>query len=225
MMTVELFDMSGNPLETLYRAARRCYSADIGTPELKDKSAMADLVRKCIKSGHTSILEHVVFNFHIEGISRACSHQLVRHRMASYAQQSQRYADAQHKYVTPPSMSRDANLHAAYVDVLEKAFAAYDALVEAGVPKEDARYLLPQAVSTSIVVTMNARELYESFFPLRLCTRAQWEIREVAWHMLSRCRCLLPEVFASAGARCDMLGYCPESNGCGRYPTWEASRS
>ena len=215
-MDVSIISVTANPLETLYKAARRCYSEDSGIPKEADPASMSKLVKRCMRSGHTSILEHVSFTFHIDGISRACSHQLVRHRMASYAQQSQRYADAQQSYVTPPSMVRDANLHAAYVDVMKKAFEAYSALVELGVPKEDARYLLPQASATSIVVTMNARELRENFFPLRLCLRAQWEIRQVAFEMLSRCRCLLPQVFDDAGARCDILGYCPETNGCGR---------
>lgn len=216
---VELFRMTPDPLETVYRVARRCYSGEDGIPEAAEPQAMVCTVKSVIQSGHTSVLEHVSFTFHVSGISRACSHQLVRHRLASYAQQSQRYAYAQHQYVVPPSISGRPNTLAFYQDYMNKVLENYDELVAMGIPKEDARYILPNAVATSIVVTMNARELYESFLPLRLCMRAQWEIREVAWQMFNHCRSTFGAIFNDAGARCAILGYCPEKKSCGKCPT------
>ena len=217
------------PLDTIYLAARRCYAAGLECPELPETEdrdynagAMESTVLHAVESGHTSILEHASFTFHIEGISRACSHQLVRHRMASYAQQSQRYAAAQDAVAVPPSIKANENALRFYEDACASAMRAYEAMAALGIPKEDARYLLPQSVATSMIVTMNARELYEHFFPLRMCSRAQWEIREVARRM----RDLILEqdslafLFRRTGASCDLLGYCPEgARGCGRKPS------
>lgn len=216
---VDLIRVTQEPLEVVYRAARRCYSAGNDIPEAAEPSVMAKTVKRVLQSGHTSVLEHVNFTFHVAGISRACSHQLVRHRIASYSQQSQRYADAQHQFVIPPSIGGRPNTLAFYQDFMNKVLEHYDALVAMGIPKEDARYILPSAIATSIVVTMNARELYETVLPLRLCLRAQWEIREVAWQMFNHCRNTFGAVFNDAGARCDLLGYCPEAKSCGRKPS------
>lgn len=174
------------------------------------------LIRFLIKAGHMSAIEHATFTFAIEGVSRACTHQLVRHRMASFNQQSQRYvklADT-FTYITPPSITENAELKAAFEAQVEAAFRAYKDLLDSGVEAEDARYILPQAGETKIVVTMNARELLH-FFALRCCNRAQWEIRELAVAMLDIVTPIAPTVFATAGPGC-VRSACPEgSMACG----------
>lgn len=174
--------------------------------------------------GHASVLEHVVFTFGVEGISRAASHQLVRHRIASYSQQSQRYVTADFGYVTPGTIGEadgrrgkkgDAGLAAQFHDHMERSAALYAKLVEGGIPAEDARFVLPNASETRILVTMNARELHH-FFALRLCRRAQWEIREAALRMFRLAAGHAPLLFEGAGPGC-VRGKCPEGEfGCGK---------
>ncbi|EWG06444.1 MAG: thymidylate synthase, flavin-dependent [Candidatus Aramenus sulfurataquae] len=159
-------------------------------------------IKDAILHGYWSVLEHSVYTFSIEGISRVASHQLVRHRVASYTQMSHRFAkpvDEYYQPVTPPSAEKRAGelIQRAYED----AYKHYYELLSAGVPEEDARYVLPNAVNTNVVVTMNARELY-NFFSLRLCSRAQWEIRAVAWQMLEEVRRVHPRLFKYAGPNC-----------------------
>jgi thymidylate synthase (FAD) len=159
-------------------------------------------IKDAILHGYWSVLEHSVYTFSIEGISRVASHQLVRHRIASYTQMSHRFAkpvDEYYQPVVPPSAEKRANeiTKKAYED----AYAHYYELLSAGVPEEDARYVLPNGVNTNVVVTMNARELY-NFFALRLCSRAQWEIRAVAWQMLEEVRRVHPRLFKYAGPNC-----------------------
>lgn len=139
------------------------------------------------------------------------SHQLVRHRIASYTQQSQRYVayDALEKFVMPPNIAKNAEAKKVFDDALEKISEAYRKLLDMGIPKEDARFILPNAAKTNIIVTMNAREL-RHFFNLRCCNRAQWEIREVAIEMLRQARKAAPALFENAGPTCVELGYCPE---------------
>jgi len=164
-----------------------------------------------------SLLPHLGYTFAVEKISRACSHQLVRHRAASFSQQSQRYITVKRlseRIVTPPSVA------AAGADEFNKLVGevseAYQRLVEQGVPKEDARFILPNAVETSLLMTMDGRSLLH-FFGLRCCNRAQWEIRALADRMLEEARAAEPEVFNSAGPYCYQLGYCPEGRfTCGR---------
>ncbi|NON61995.1 FAD-dependent thymidylate synthase [Acidianus sp. RZ1] len=158
-------------------------------------------IRDAITHGYWSVLEHSSYTFSIEGISRVASHQLVRHRIASYTQMSHRFAkpvDEYYKPVIPPSIKkRSEQAEQAY----NSAYEAYFSLLEEGVPEEDARYVLPNGVNTNVVVTMNARELY-NFFALRLCSRAQWEIREVAWKMLEEVKKVHPILFKYAGPNC-----------------------
>ncbi len=160
--------------------------------------------------GHFSVLEHASFTFGIEGISRACSHQLVRHRLASYSQQSQRYVSQKERFeaVTPPSIACRPELRERYEGLLEEIHRVYGQFLDAGVPAEDARFVLPNAAATKLVVTMNARELHH-FFNLRCCRRAQWEIRAVARDMLRLVRRKAPVLFAKAGPGC-LRGACPE---------------
>ena len=233
-LRVKLLQMTENPLSLIYAACRQCYSAsfagDIFEKEINDKEKES-FVKKIVESGHESPLEHVKFTFAIEGVSRALTHQLVRHRIASYSQQSQRYVKVENfGYVIPPSIKEDEELREEFVRIMKEIQASYKKILkrfkEKGITGEkanqDARYILPQAVETKIVVTMNCRELLH-FFEQRCCMRAQWEIRNLANEMLKICKLHLPAVFSNAGPKCERLGYCPEGEKftCGRYPLKE----
>jgi thymidylate synthase (FAD) len=194
-------------------AARLCYSAsNIDTLLQLEPDAAARLIRKVLGLGHLSVLEHVTCSFGIEGISRACSHQLVRHRVASYSQQSQRYVSHKEPFeaVLPKSVKDDPALSARFEELMGHIHTIYAELLDAGVPAEDARFVLPNAATTKIVVSMNARELHH-FFALRCCRRAQWEIRAMATQMLHQCRTLSPVLFEQAGPPC-LDGPCPEGS-------------
>ena len=168
-------------------------------------------IRQVTGYGHASVIEHASFTFSIEDVSRAMTHQLVRHRVASYTQQSQRYVtyDTIEKYVTPPSIGQNVEAKKIFDGALEKISETYQKLLEMTIPKEDARFILPNAAKTNIMVTMNAREL-RHFFNLRCCARAQWEIREVATEMLKQAKKAAPALFENSGPSCVELGYCPE---------------
>jgi thymidylate synthase (FAD) len=204
-MDVRLLYHTPDPERAVAAAARLCY-APVGAAELLE-SMSDEAVRKVLKtiitSGHTSALEHASYTFAIDGVSRAMTHQLVRHRLASYNQQSQRYVSYAEEptFVVPPSVQEDPKALGIFEKAAQAAFAAYRDLMEAGVPAEDARYLLPNAMETKIVVTMNIRELLH-FFELRCCKRAQWEIREVALAMLELVEPTAPYIFMDAGASC-----------------------
>ena len=221
-MRVTLVSHTPDPEKVCNRAAGVCVSAG----EVKgDKHLMHALA-----SGHDSVLEHASFTFSVEGVSRACSHQLVRHRLASFAQQSQRYVRMDgFDYVVPESIKDSKTIWRNeytgdeistlewYEKIMREWGEEYDSLIKAGIPEEDARYILPNACTTNIIVTMNAREL-RHFLSLRLCTRAQWEIRQLAEKMLDCVREVAPTLFEDVGPRCKALGFCPESKGCGRMP-------
>jgi len=166
--------------------------------------------------GHLSVLEHASFTFGVDGISRVTSHQLVRHRLASYSQQSQRYVKfSAPEYVVPETIATDEERRGRFVSAMEGLFRLYSDLVKAGVPAEDARFLLPNAACTRIIITMNARELLH-FFRLRCCERAQWEIREMATEMLVLAREKAPFIFRDSGPAC-VTGPCSEGEmTCGR---------
>ena len=185
MIKVKLLEHTPHPERVVAMAARLCYSA-AGAEELAEKMTdeqVEKLVDKIIQMGHASTMEHVSFTFGIEGVSRVLTHQLVRHRLASYSQQSQRYvAEHDFEYILPPSIAERPEASERFKALMENIQQAYNDLVEAGVPKEDARYVLANATETKIVVTMNARSLMH-FFNLRCCNRAQWEIRELAYKM------------------------------------------
>ena len=204
-MDVRLLNHTPDPERAIAAAARLCY-APVGAAELTETMS-DDAVRRVLKtiitSGHTSALEHASYTFAIDGVSRALTHQLVRHRLASYNQQSQRYVTYAEEptFVTPPSVAEDPVAAEAFAAATRAAFDAYRALVDAGVPAEDARYLLPNAMETKIVVTMNIRELFH-FFELRCCKRAQWEIRDLALLMLALVEPTAPYIFMDAGASC-----------------------
>jgi thymidylate synthase (FAD) len=169
------------------------------------------IIKRVTGYGHASVIEHASFTFSIEGVSRAMTHQLVRHRIASFTQQSQRYVtyDTLEKYVTPQSISENAEAKDIFDRTLERISETYQKLLNMGIPKEDARFILPNAAKTNIIVTMNARELLH-FFNLRCCARAQWEIRETAIEMLRQAKKATPALFENAGPSCVQLGYCLE---------------
>ena len=231
---VELVASTPDPMAVIYAAFRQCYHAGfVGDMHTKlvdgDISAekQAAFIRKVMESGHASPIEHVSFTFAIEGVSRALTHQLVRHRIASFSQQSQRYVDgSDFDYILPPAFAKIPEAKARFEKLLDEVGDAYQELKQiledngrGEKAKEDARFVLPQATESKIVVTMNCRSLI-NFFEHRCCTRAQWEIREMANQMLKICRDELPCVFEDAGARCEKLKYCPEGEKftCGRYP-------
>ena len=218
-MKVNLMWHTPNPERVVAMAARLCYSP-VGAKELAENMSDAqveNLVRKIIGLGHASTMEHVSFTFAIEGVSRVLSHQLVRHRIASYSQQSQRYvSEHDFEFIVPPSVKGNAKAEEKFSKLMKDIRKTYDELVELGVHKEDARYCLANATETKIVVSMNARALL-NFFALRCCYRAQWEIREMADLMLKEVRKVAPLLFEKAGPSCITDLICREgAMTCGR---------
>lgn len=210
-LLVQVLSHTPEPEKIVAAAARLCYSASgIDVLLATDAQQRDRLIRKILSLGHFSVLEHVSFSFGIEGISRACSHQLVRHRLASFSQQSQRYVshEAPFAAVEPPSLATQPLLQQRYRELMGQIHELYRDLLDAGLPAEDARFVLPNAAQTKLVVTMNARELHH-FFTLRCCRRAQWEIRAMATQMLQACRRIAPLLFEQAGPGC-LRGPCPE---------------
>ncbi len=210
-MLVQLLTYTPNPEQVVAAAARLCY-ADASIEHLLGQSPeqSARLLQKILDLGHFSVLEHASFSFGIEGISRACSHQLVRHRIASFSQQSQRYVaqDQPLAAVVPGSIGTHPELLEHFEKHMQASHDLYRELMAAGVPAEDARFVLPNAAATKLVMTMNARELHH-FFVLRCCRRAQWEIRTMAREMLRLARHAAPMLFAGAGPGC-LNDPCPE---------------
>jgi len=237
-LKVILLKHTPNPEETVAMAAKLCYSPSDITAlrekiETKDQKAF---VERLMRMGHMSPIEHASFTFAIEGISRACSHQLVRHRLASYSQQSQRYVSERSKarsqrskpeetfdYIIPPSIKEDDVAREIFERFMVEAQRTYDLLIERLSEKglkgetanQDARFVLPNAAETKIMVTMNARELLH-FFRQRCCYRAQWEIRQMAEEMLTLVKKVAPTIFKKAGPPC-LYAPCPEGEyTCGR---------
>jgi thymidylate synthase (FAD) len=211
-MKVSLLQYTPDPEMTVALAARLCYSA-VEIDELKERLSASDIrnfLEKIMSLGHQSVLEHSSFTFGIDGISRVTSHQLVRHRIASFSQQSQRYVSHEERFaaVIPPSIAARPDLLARFEEALASLHKTYAEMMAAGVPAEDARYILPNATGTKIMVTMNARELLH-FFRLRCCERAQWEIREMSVEMLKLAKGVAPTIFRDAGPGC-LKGACPE---------------
>ena len=222
-MQVKLLNWTPEPENTVAAAARLCYS-NASVAELVDKMQGAEakkLIEKLVEMGHLSPLEHASFTFGIQEVSRALTHQLVRHRIASYSQKSQRYVKEDNfNFVIPPSIADNPTARQEYLRIMEKIRRAYSQLA-AVADKEDARYVLPNACHTSIIVAMNCRSLL-NFFEHRCCSRAQWEIRQLAWQMLALVKEQAPALFARAGARCDIDGTCPEgAMSCGRWQMGE----
>ena len=202
-MNVELIANTPNPEEVIEQCGRTCYKS----PE-KDAETRAKFIAGIIHAGHTSVIEHATATFRITGVSRSLTHQLVRHRLFSFSQQSQRYVkETEPNYITPTSIQEDLAkgtdknfdpmtraAHKIYDDCMQNCWRTYQILIELGIKKEDARFVLPNAACTEICVSGNFREWY-NFLNLRLDVHAQWEIRQLAWMILDRLMASAPNVF------------------------------
>ena len=213
-MIVKLLAYTRDADEVCAAAGRSCYSEEPAHDLLGTGDTEKSLSR-IVGMGHHSVIEHASFTFSVEGVSRALTHQLVRHRIASFSQQSQRYVSLNEPtYVVPITVSGDPDREKVYKDTMDTIWNAYGRLMELGVPPEDARYLLPNGCTTNITITMNARELLH-FFSLRGCNRVKWEIGMLEAEMQRLCREVSPTIFALAGPPC-IRGPCPEGKkSCG----------
>ena len=219
-MKVKLIGYSSNPEKIPAMAAKLTHS--IAKPEELEKTPeneLKSILKHVINLGHTSVIEHTNFTFAISDVSRSLTHQLVRHRIASYAQQSQRYVNLiKPNYIIPPKINSNKKMKKAYEETMEIIWKQYNKLIEMNIPPEDSRYILPNAACTNIIVTMNARSLL-NFFELRCCLHAQWEIRILANLMLKELKKKAPIIFKNAGPSCKSKGICTENNtDCPLYP-------
>lgn len=212
-MNVTLIRRTDCPESLCADAAAVCVGKTEGTPEG---------LSRALESGHESLLEHASFTFLVTGVSRALLAQLTRHRHASFSVESQRYVPYSEGfgYVTPGRIKvlgeETVSRYTAQMEFMTRWYAGWlNSLGRSGA--EDARFVLPNACTTRLMMTMNAREL-KHFFALRLCSRAQWEIRELAEKMLELVRPHMPSVFKEHMAACDQTGYCRETRSCGRAP-------
>ena len=219
---VHLISKPENMLKTIYTACRTCYSAlspyDIYN-STDDEEKMLNLIERVISSGHYSTIEHIQVTFAISNVSRACTHQFVRHRHMSFSQKSQRYVKekGQFDYIIPPTIVKNEELKQKFVEFMGEISKKYCEFTEAGIPAEDARALLPNAAASSIVASLNLREMIH-LANLRLCTRAQYEIRTMIKMM---CDELIKEeawLKPYLVPKCERLGYCDEDKSCGRKP-------
>ena len=210
---VALLQYTPAPAETIALAARLCYSdSDIESLSDKSKGTADEFVQKLFDLGHLSPIEHASFTFGVEGVSRALLAQITRHRIASFSVQSQRYVKQKEmNYIIPDtvkSLGDDAVNE--FKEQMSQIHAWYLGWLEKGLPAEDARFVLPNAAETRMVITMNAREIMH-FFNLRCCDRAQWEIRTLAWTMLGIARREAMSLFEkSGGPACVCSGKCSE---------------
>lgn len=233
-LRVKLIEHTPNPEKVIAAAAKLCYSA-VGIDELEkklDDESAKRFLNMLMSYGHESPIEHVSFTFAVEGVSRSLSHQLVRHRIASYSQQSQRYVRLnQFEYIVPPEIEKDEEAREIFISAMENSQKSYDKLADILREKylkegmepisaekkaiEDARYVFPNACETKIIFTMNARTL-ANFFNHRCCNRAQWEIRNLADQMLRLVKEVAPILFKCCGPSC-INGGCPEGKmTCGK---------
>lgn len=242
-LKVSLVRYTPEPVKTVAMAAKLCYSK-VGVEDISEKMSNEDaekFVKMLMGFSHMSPLEHISFSFAIEGVSRTLTHQLVRHRIASYSQQSQRYVDEnEFDYIIPPQIEKDEEALKVFEESMSMIQSSYEKLRdvltknvtkqimdEEGLEEsearkkavklanEDARFVLPGACETKIITTMNARQLLH-FFEERTCVRAQWEIRELATQMLKLVKEVCPVIFESAGPGC-VKGGCPEGKmTCGK---------
>ena len=229
--SVKLLTCTENAEQLVCAAAKLCYASDASSVFEQSSDDVEKFLGRLRNMGHLSPFEHASYTFLIEGVSRALTHQLVRHRVASYSQRSQRYVSHESfDYIVPPSLkgkvveTENGTIDAEeyFRTFMDSAAEAYEHLREAlGGPGEfanqDARYVLPNAAETKIMVTMNARELFH-FFNERICRRAQWEIRAAAERMLALVKEVSPVIFKGIGPKCIQLGHCPEGKlSCGQF--------
>lgn len=233
-MKVSLLTHSPLPEKTVAAAAKLCYSSS-GIDDIMDNlndENVEKFLNMLISVGHESPIEHVSFTFGIEGVSRSLLAQFTRHRMASYCVKSQRYVNEKSfEFITPPAIANDETAKKIYLDAMQQDVDNYNKLADILKSKyisdgmsekqaekkaiEDARYVLPNACETKMIVTMNARSLM-NFFRHRCCERAQWEIRDVADEMLKLVKEVAPVLFKTAGPPC-ASGACPEGKmSCGK---------
>lgn len=217
-MKVTLITHTPEPEKVIASAAKLCYSSSDIESLMNGLTTekIEAFIKKLTDLGHQSPLEHCSFTFGIEGVSRTLSHQLVRHRIASYSQKSQRYVkEGQFEYIIPPKIIENCADKNVYENFMKYAQETYDYFIRNGIPAEDARFVLPNACETKIIVTMNIRTLLH-FFEERCCNRAQWEIRHMAYTMLRICKEVAPNLFTKAGASC-VRGKCKEGKmSCGQ---------
>ncbi len=203
-LKVKLLEHTPNPLETIALSARLCYSdSDIDSLYDKSKGTAEEFVKRLMNFGHLSPIEHASYTFGIEGVSRALLAQITRHRIASFSVQSQRYVKQGAEgfnYIIPEKV-RELGEEKRFIEQMNTLSEWYSEWIELGLVAEDARFVLPNAAETRMVLTMNARELLH-FFSLRCCNRAQWEIRKLSWAMLALVRQTTPILFDNAGASC-----------------------
>ena len=223
---VNLISRPDNMLKVVYTACRTCYSAD--TPfniyeSTDDEAKMLKLIERVISSGHYSTIEHIQVSFAISNVSRACTHQLVRHRHMSFSQKSQRYVKekGQFDYIIPPTIDKNPELKEKFEQFMTKISEQYQEFVEAGVPAEDARAVLPNATTTSLVTSLNLREMIH-LANLRLCSRAQYEIRTMVKMMFDELVKVEPWLKPYLVPKCERLGFCDEDKSCGRKAKLEA---
>ncbi len=220
-INVEIVGYTPNPEVTVAIAARACFS-DEDYYSIEGHLSEHDVERilaTVIAKGHHSVLEHASFTFAISGISRVVSHQLVRHRIASYSQLSQQRSDASTlDFVVPPDIRRAPHLAAEYRDLMVGCQEFYNRLVEDGIPLGTARYVLPSSFTTRIVMTMNARSLF-NLIAQRECAAEEWEFRQLATLIHRQLMTVAPGIFRYAGTECETHGICPEGEvglDCGR---------
>lgn len=220
---VHLISKPNNMLKTIYTACRTCYSADspINIYEnAVDEEKMLKLIKRVVGSGHYSTIEHIQVSFAISNVSRACTHQLVRHRHMSFSQKSQRYVKekGQFDYIIPPTIEKNPELKEKFIEFMGKISDQYQEFVEAGIPAEDARFVMPNAAASSLVTSLNLRELIH-LANLRLCTRAQYEIRCMVKSMCDVLIAEEPWLKEYLVPKCERLGFCDEDKSCGRKIT------
>ena len=226
-MTVTLWNLdTDDAINKCWVAARTCYSKK--TPQelyeeapTVSKQKKIKLIEEILSKGHLSIIEQLQFTFLVSGVSRAFSHQFMRHRHHSPAQQSQRYCkvETDFDYLIPNSIKCRKDLKEGYELLMKSIADCYRVFIAAGIPAEDARYILPNAAATNFTVSMNARELIHIAHE-RTCVQAQEEARAVVAQMITSVCAKLPFMKKYLVAKCEWLGYCPEgSRSCGRFKT------
>lgn len=214
MVKVTLLNYTTNPVDAIEEAASTCYDSS---------PTGGKIMNHCYKSGHHSVLEFADFTFKISGVSRALTHQLVRHRLASYAQRSQRYCkETGFEFVVPPSIAKNPEAAVIYQKTMDNITEAYAKLLELQIPGEDARMVLPNACFTEICVKMNLRT-FMNFCNERLCSCAQWEIRQMAMQMVKEVLKVAPELKQFLVPKCEKhpnYHFCTETKkrSCGRHP-------
>lgn len=214
-MKVELVRYTNEPILAMESAASNCYNSN--------PSSTGKIVKQCYNSGHLSVMEFAQFHFHIEGVSRALLAQITRHRTGKFEVRSQRYCiEDGFEYVTPKTIANNKSADTIYENIIGRIQTSYNDLILMGVPAEDARMILPNACCTVIDCSFDFRNLMH-FFNERLCTRAQWEIRELAQEMKQCVIEVCPELAPYCVPKCEInkISFCPENKSCGKHKRLE----